>query len=100
MNGSSHRAELATYPGSGYYQDLTTTAVASKTILADLKNQLWIDRGTRAAFVDFTVFNPNVNLFCVARYVADKQARCSMSNHFTYVLYVSADVECCYLLYN
>jgi len=32
------------------------------------KDNLWIDRGTRAVFVDFTVYNANINLFCVVRY--------------------------------
>jgi len=33
-----------------------------------LKDHLWIDRGTRAVFIDFTVYNANINLFCVVRY--------------------------------
>jgi len=40
-------------------------------ILHDLKKDLWIDRGTRALFVDFTVYNPNINLFCVVKLVAE-----------------------------
>lgn len=31
----------------------------------------WITRGTRAVIIDFTVYNANVNLFCVAKLVAE-----------------------------
>ena len=34
-----------------------------KTDLAKLKDINWIDRQTRAVFVEFTIYNPNVNLF-------------------------------------
>lgn len=36
--------------------------------IASLKKNLWLDRGTRAAFIDFSVYNANINLFCVVRY--------------------------------
>ncbi len=29
-----------------------------------LKNNSWLDRGTRVVFLDFTVYNGNINLFC------------------------------------
>lgn len=29
-----------------------------------LKQNLWIGRGTRVVFLDFTVYNGNINLFC------------------------------------
>ena len=28
---------------------------------------MWIDRSTRVVMVDFTVYNANVNLFCVVK---------------------------------
>lgn len=34
-----------------------------------LFEKLWVDRGTRAVFVDFSVYNANINLFCVIRQV-------------------------------
>jgi hypothetical protein len=30
---------------------------------------LWIDRGTRLVIADFTVYNANINLFCIVKYV-------------------------------
>ena len=34
-----------------------------KTNLNSLKQNNWIDRQTRAIFIEFTIFNPNINLF-------------------------------------
>jgi hypothetical protein len=35
--------------------------------LNDLNANLWLDRGTRVVFLDFTVYNANINLFCQIR---------------------------------
>ncbi|XP_013393280.1 uncharacterized protein LOC106161002 [Lingula anatina] len=51
------------YKGGGYVQDLGRTARASKRITQKLKDDDWFDQYTRAIFVEFTLFNPNVNLF-------------------------------------
>ena len=36
-------------------------------MLAELKKNLWLDRGTRFLSLDFTVYNGNVNLFAVVK---------------------------------
>jgi len=36
-------------------------------IIKELKEALWIGRSTRVIFVDFTVYNANINLFCVVK---------------------------------
>ena len=41
----------------GYDQSILTTN------LDNLKQNGWIDRQTRAVFIEFTIYNPNVNLF-------------------------------------
>ncbi|XP_019902754.1 polycystic kidney disease 2-like 1 protein isoform X2 [Esox lucius] len=51
--------------GGGYYQDLNKTKEQSAAVLAELMNNLWLDRGTRAVFIDFSTYNANINLFCV-----------------------------------
>lgn len=68
MKGSTHWGLLATYSGAGYYQDLGLTKNKSVAILAQLKEYLWLDHGTRAVFIDFSTYNANINLFCVIRY--------------------------------
>ncbi|KAJ8014337.1 hypothetical protein DPEC_G00039190 [Dallia pectoralis] len=65
MKGSSYWGLLATYSGGGYYQDLNKTKEQSAAVLAEMMNNLWLDRGTRAVFIDFSTYNANINLFCV-----------------------------------
>ena len=36
-----------------------------------LKQQRWLTRGTRALFVDYAVYNGNVNLFNIGRFILE-----------------------------
>lgn len=74
LNGSSHWGMIATYSGAGYYLDLSRTREETATQIASLKKNAWLDRGTRAVFIDFSVYNANVNLFCVIRCVQGHSA--------------------------
>lgn len=67
VNGSSYWGQVSKYGGGGYYQDLSPTKEESLVQLQLLKEHLWLDRGTRAVFLDFSVYNGNVNLFCIVR---------------------------------
>lgn len=67
MNGSSYWGQVSKYGGGGYYQDLSRTKEESAIQLQYLKDHLWLDRGTRAVFFDFSVYNGNINLFCIGR---------------------------------
>lgn len=67
MNGSSYWGQVSNYGGGGYYQDLSRTREESAVQLRFLKDHLWLDRGTRAVFLDFSVYNGNINLFCIIR---------------------------------
>ncbi|XP_028278433.1 polycystic kidney disease 2-like 1 protein [Parambassis ranga] len=71
IKGSSHWGLLTTYSGAGFYQDLSRTKEASADILAELVGNLWLDRGTRAAFIDFSTYNANINMFCIIRLVVE-----------------------------
>ncbi|KAM7409108.1 hypothetical protein PAMA_002695 [Pampus argenteus] len=71
IKGSSHWGLLTTYSGAGYYQDLSQTKEASSIILSELKDNLWLDRGTRVVFIDFSTYNANINMFCVIRLVIE-----------------------------
>ena len=42
---------------------------AAIDILTRLRGWNWIDRRTRAVFLEFTVFNPNTNLFAYVEYL-------------------------------
>ncbi|KFP33483.1 Polycystic kidney disease 2-like 1 protein, partial [Colius striatus] len=67
LSGSSHWGRLTSYSGGGYYIDLKLTREESAEALQVLKERLWLDRGTRVVFIDFSVYNANINLFCVLR---------------------------------
>ena len=69
LNGSSYWGKLATYTGGGAYFLLSTNKLDTLQSLNELKNELWITRSTRVIFLDFTLYNANVNLFCVVKLV-------------------------------
>ncbi|XP_074855560.1 polycystin-2-like protein 1 [Carettochelys insculpta] len=71
LGGSSHWGRLTSYGGGGYYIDLKLTRQESAEALQVLKENLWLDRGTRVVFIDFSVYNANINLFCVLRLVVE-----------------------------
>ncbi|XP_016325767.1 polycystin-2-like isoform X1 [Sinocyclocheilus anshuiensis] len=71
LGESSYWGQVSTYGGGGYYQDLSRTREKSANQLQELKNNLWLDRGTRAVFLDFSVYNGNVNLFCIVRLLVE-----------------------------
>ena len=61
---------MNTYMGGGYVFKMKMADNSLGTGKADLLNKLnilenrnWIDRQTRAVFIEFTLFNPNLNLF-------------------------------------
>jgi polycystin 2 len=67
LGGQSISGILTSYPSGGYYVDLNNTREDTLAIINDLYNKLWITRGTRMVLIDFTVYNPNINLFCFIR---------------------------------
>ncbi|PNJ86951.1 PKD2L1 isoform 1 [Pongo abelii] len=71
LGGSSHWGRLTSYSGGGYYLDLPGSRQGSAEALRDLQEGLWLDRGTRVVFIDFSVYNANINLFCVLRLVVE-----------------------------
>lgn len=58
---------VAIYGGGGFYLDLSRDRQQADMQLDALFDGLWLDRGTRVIFLEFTTYNPNMNLFCVVR---------------------------------
>ncbi|KAM4810021.1 polycystin-2 [Rhinophrynus dorsalis] len=71
LNGSSQWGIIATYSGAGYYLDLSRNREDTAAQIAMLKRNLWLDRGTRAVFIDFSVYNANIDLFCIVSLLAE-----------------------------
>jgi polycystin 2 len=68
LKGSNHQGLMNKYGGGGYVALLSANVTESNATIQDLFDNLWIDRATRAIFLDFTVYNANINLFCQVRY--------------------------------
>ena len=51
------------------YQDLAASKIRSAEMMKELKEGLWISSGTRFISLDFTVYNANINLFCIIKYI-------------------------------
>ncbi|CAF4046340.1 unnamed protein product [Rotaria magnacalcarata] len=64
LHGSSSSGLISRYGGGGFVHDMSITRDEAKAELQNLYDNLWLDRGTRVVFLDFTVYNANINLFC------------------------------------
>ena len=67
MHGSVVQGLINKYRGGGFVINLSADQDTTLSIIEDLMNNLWITRGTRAIFVDFTIYNANINLFSQVR---------------------------------
>ncbi|XP_043293117.1 polycystic kidney disease protein 1-like 2 [Cervus canadensis] len=56
--------KLTVYRGGGYVVPLGTDRQSASRTLQYLFDNTWLDSLTRAVFVEFTVYNANINLFC------------------------------------
>ncbi|NWW84430.1 PK1L2 protein, partial [Rhynochetos jubatus] len=65
LRGQPIWGKLAIYRAGGYVIHLGTDPRNASRILQYLFNNVWLDAFTRAVFVEFTVYNANVNLFCI-----------------------------------
>ncbi|KAM6955775.1 polycystin-1-like protein 2 [Lycodopsis pacificus] len=57
--------KMVLYRGGGYVAELGPDSQNASSTLEYLFRNTWLDIYTRAVFVEFTVYNANVNLFCI-----------------------------------
>ncbi|XP_062608038.1 polycystin-1-like protein 2 [Saccostrea cucullata] len=69
--GISRMGEYKTYGGGGYILQFVKDRVNAHLLLNELVENNWIDRNTRAIFVEFTIYNSNVNLFAYVMYIME-----------------------------
>ncbi|KAL0238928.1 hypothetical protein PCE1_004619 [Barthelona sp. PCE] len=67
LKGLSYQGRQFSYPGSGYIVDLPPDADMALEVVRYLQENQWVDDHTRVLFIDFTVYNANLNLFAVIR---------------------------------
>lgn len=63
LNGFLYTGAYASYSGGGYVYEMRGSRAEIIGNITQLQTSNWIDRQTRAIFVEFTVYNPNINLF-------------------------------------
>uniref|UniRef100_M3YDV1 Polycystin-1-like protein 2 n=1 Tax=Mustela putorius furo TaxID=9669 RepID=M3YDV1_MUSPF len=73
--------KLTMYRGGGYVVPLGTDRKSASRILQYLFDNTWLDRLTRAVFVEFTVYNANVNLFCIITLTLETSALGTFLTH-------------------
>jgi Polycystin cation channel len=71
LDGFITWAKFQFYPGGGFYQDLTESLDKNRLLLHELHDNGWIHRGTRVVFIEFTIYNPNINLLCTSKLVVE-----------------------------
>ncbi|KAG9330149.1 hypothetical protein JZ751_027170 [Albula glossodonta] len=65
---------LVLYRGGGFVADLGPDRESARSTLQHLFDSTWLDMFTRAVFVEFTVYNANVNLFCIVTIILETTA--------------------------
>ena len=55
----------------GFVADLGHNETLAMNMTAYLQDNDWLDRYTRAIFLEFTTYNPNVNMFCLITLVSE-----------------------------
>ena len=60
--------QFSFYPGGGFVADLGYENATGFGIIENLKSNDWLDRQTRAVIVEFSAFNPSVNVLGIATY--------------------------------
>nr|KAF6347180.1 polycystin 2 like 2, transient receptor potential cation channel [Pipistrellus kuhlii] len=71
VNAPWHWGFVGVYRNGGYIFTLSKSKSETKDKFINLQKNDWITRGTRVVFIDFTLYNANVNLFCIIRLVAE-----------------------------
>lgn len=65
LDGTPIWGKMDAYSGGGYVANLGLDIESALNTTLYLKEKRWLDRLSRALFVEFNLYNPNVNLFAV-----------------------------------
>nr|KAF6481501.1 polycystin 2 like 2, transient receptor potential cation channel [Molossus molossus] len=67
-NSPWHWGFVGVYRNGGFIFTLSKSKSETKKKFINLQLNSWIRRGTRVVFIDFSLYNANVNLFCIIRF--------------------------------
>jgi hypothetical protein len=62
-NSYPYAGVYSSYVGGGFTYELTGNATQIQADFQVMQTTNWIDRQTRAVFLEYSLFNPNINLF-------------------------------------
>nr|XP_015215450.1 PREDICTED: polycystin-1 [Lepisosteus oculatus] len=71
FTGVWYWGKLSIYNNGGYIQELKRSADVSKVILQHLQNFNWLDKMSKALFVEFTLYNTNTDVFAVVTFLVE-----------------------------
>jgi polycystin 1L2 len=71
LNGYPIMGEYNMYWGGGYVYEMRGNILELQANLSALRSLDWIDRQTRAVFVEFSTYNPNINMFGVCEFLLE-----------------------------
>ncbi|WAQ97034.1 PK1L2-like protein, partial [Mya arenaria] len=73
LNSYPYWGQMAFYSGGGYVVPLNKDYLNMVEEFYRLEKEGWIDRYTRAVFLEFTVYNPSINLFAISTLISEFQ---------------------------
>ena len=68
LRGVPYTGEMKFYEGGGYSAELGVNLLSGKNLTGRLQDAQWIDGYSEAVFLEFTLYNPGVNLFTTVIY--------------------------------
>ncbi|CAJ0953971.1 unnamed protein product [Ranitomeya imitator] len=71
LGGHPVWTQLEYYPGGGYVAELGLNSSSAESVITDMETSKWLDSYTKAIFVEFNVYNANINLFCLVTFILE-----------------------------
>ena len=72
LSNSAYRGHTGTsYAGGGYIEEWSFSVDTAVIETQDLKDNNWLDEYTMAVFIEFTLYNANINLFSYVTYLIE-----------------------------
>ena len=71
VGGVPYPGLMNLYNGGGYILDFMGSATMANHYISEIKKTGWIDKYSRAVFIEFTMYNPNVNLFTMVTFLME-----------------------------
>ena len=71
LSGYPYVGKVTTYSGGGYVMELSHIYYKAVRQIKKARSKLWLDLYTRSVFVEFSLYNPDSNLFCATTFLME-----------------------------